>query len=166
MRDGIGWLATSDADDVGRLENGLELDSATVRAAVAREGRFLGWMRLRAEGTWRTWERRGDLAVALPPSLDWRLSALWENHFFREDGILQLAWYVTHRGEMTDPWFLTADYELPAYTRVDMIAGFRLVGTNLSVEMLNLTGEEARLSAGSVLHGSEMRWRLHWVFHY
>ncbi len=166
LRDGIGWLATSDADDVGRLENGLELDSATVRAAVAREGRFLGWMRLRAEGTWRTWERRGDLAVALPPSLDWRLSALWENHFFREDGILQLAWYVTHRGEMTDPWFLTADYELPAYTRVDMIAGFRLVGTNLSVEMLNLTGEEARLSAGSVLHGSEMRWRLHWVFHY
>lgn len=164
LRDGIGWAPRPDQPTAGQWQNGLELDAATVRVAVGREGRFLGWARVQAAGTWRTWSQTGDLRAALPPEVDWRLTVLWENHLFREDGILQLGLFLGHRGEMNDPWDLAGPTSLPAITRLDAIAGFRLVGTNLSVGLDNLTGADSRLTAGAVDHGLELRWRLHWVF--
>ncbi|HOX26265.1 MAG TPA: hypothetical protein PLL30_06710 [Candidatus Krumholzibacteria bacterium] len=166
LRNGIGWRPEGGTGDTGRWHNGLELDSASVRAALAREGRFLGWIRLRAEGSWRTWRQHDDLRLALPPELAWRVSALWENHFFREDGILQLAAYLHGRGEMDDPWSLATPYPLPAATYLDAIVGFRLVGTDLSLELRNLTGSGNALSAGALASPAELRWRLNWVFHY
>jgi len=166
LRDGIGWGALAGETDVGRWENGFDLDSATMRAAVSRGGRFLGWVRLRAEGSYRTWKQHGDLHQTLPPETDWQISALWENHFFQEDGVLQLAIQAHNRGAMNDPWYLASPVPLPAYTRVDGIAGFRLVGTNLSAEILNLTGAATQTSAGAMADGFQVRWRLNWVFHF
>jgi hypothetical protein len=169
LRHGIGWRRIDGPDGdagAGRWDNGLSMDSATLRATIAREGRFLGWVRLWASGAVRTVNIDSDLAVAQPPSGDWEVTALWENHFFEEDGILQLGCTVHNRGAMDDPWHLAAATPLPAVTRVDAIAGFRLVGTNLGIEFLNLTGEQSQLTAGSRLHGFEYRWRLNWVFHY
>jgi len=166
LREGIGWRPADGGAETGRWENGLALDSATIRAAVARQGRCLGWLRVRAEGTWRTWEQHDLRRLALPPAFAWQVSALWEQHFFREDGILQLAGFFHGRGELDDPWSLAASAPLPATTTLDAIIGFRLVGTNLSLELLNLAGAGAQLSAGSVDHDLELRWRLNWVFHY
>jgi hypothetical protein len=166
LRDGIAWRPVTAGANTGRWDNGLALDSATVRAQIAREGRFLGWLRVRAHAAWRTWDEQGDLHVPLPPPLNWQLAALWENHFFEEDGILQLAWYLRHRGELDDPWFLSTAYGLPSWTVLDMVVGFRLLGADLGLELLNLAGGGSRLSAGTVSPGLEMRWRLHWVFHY
>jgi len=164
LRDGIGWEALPDQATVGRWQNGLELDAATVRLSAGREGRFLGWARLGAAATWRSWQRGDALRTALPPELDWRLTFLWENHLFREDGIVQLGAFLHHRGEMSDPWDLAGELRLPAITQLDLLLGFRLVGTNLGIELANVTGAAARLSAGAVDHGLELRWRLHWVF--
>lgn len=164
LRDGIAWAADPGTPATGRWRNGLDLDGTTVRLSVAREGRFLGWVRIRAAGTWRHWSQSGDLRWARPPERDWRLSLLWENHLFREDGIIQLGAFLTRRGAMDDPWDLAGPTPLPAITRLDAIVGFRLVGTNLSLGLGNLTGAESRLSAGAVDHGLELRWRLHWVF--
>jgi hypothetical protein len=164
LRDGIGWIPDLDDPETGTWTNGVELDATTVRLAAGREGRFLGWIRLQAAGTWRSWSEAGDARVALPPELDWRLSVLWENHFFREDGIVQLGAFLRHRGEMADPWDLSGGTDLPAITRVDLIAGFRLVGTNLSAELVNVGGAGSVLTANAVDHGTELRWRLHWVF--
>ena len=166
LRDGIGWQALAGETTVGRWQNGLELDSTTVQAAVSRGGRFLGWVRVRAEGSYRTWQQRGELRQALPPETDWLISALWENHFFQEDGVLQLAIQVHNRGEMNDPWYLATPEPLAAFTRVDGIAGFRLVGTNLSAEFLNLAGADMQSSAGTMADDFQVRWRLHWVFHF
>jgi hypothetical protein len=166
LRDGIGWQALPGENNVGRWTNGLELDSTTLRAAISRGGSFLGWLRFRAEGSYRSWTQRGEARIGLPPELNWQVSLLWENHFFREDGILQLAGIVHHRGAMDDPWYLADPIALEATTRVDAIVGFRLVGTNLSASLLNVTGAENRLTAGSMDHGFEVRWRLNWVFHF
>lgn len=166
LRDGIGWQPLEPGADTGRWQNGVALDGVTVRGSVAREGRFWGWLRFRADGTWRSWSQAEGPRIALPPGADWQLTALWENHFFQEDGILQLGWFLHNRGALDDPWFLSSAYRLPAITRLDMLIGFRLVGTDLGVELRNLAGGGSRLSAGAVDHGTELRWRLHWVFHY
>jgi len=166
LRNGIGWQPLAGSAATGRWQNGVELDATTVRAGLARQGRFWGWLRISADIGWHTWTRHDELRIALPPQTDWRVAALWENHFFREDGILQLGWYLHQRGAMDDPWFLADSVAVPAATSLDMVASFRLLGADLGVELLNLTGAGARLSAGAVAPGSELRWRLHWVFHY
>ena len=166
LRDGIGWRPLAADTTAGRWDNGLDLDAATIRASLAREGRCLGWLQLRADATWRTWHERGDLRAALPPAWDWRLSVLWEEHFFQEDGILQLGWYLHNRGDCDDPWFLAAPVALPTLTRLDMIVGFRLVGTDLGLEIRNLAGAGQRESAGALAGGREQRRRLPWVVHY
>lgn len=166
LRDGIGWRPLADDAFAGRWENGLVLDSATVRASLAREGRLLGWLRLRADAAWRSWRQKDELRFAAPPAWDWRVAVLWEQHFFQEDGILQCGWFLHSRGELDDPWFLAEPIGLPAMTALDMIIDFRLVGTNLGIEVLNLAGGGSRLTAGAIDHERELRWRLHWVFHY
>ncbi len=166
LRDGIGWQPLDGQTYVGRWQNGLELDSATIRAAISREGRFLGWIRARAQGTYRHWNEAGDLQFSRPPESDWQISVLWENHFFSEDGILQLAGFVHNRGAMDDPWFLAEPIPLDSYVRVDAIVGFRLVGTNLSAEFINLTSTRHQYSAGALSDSMDLRWRLNWVFHF
>lgn len=166
LGDGIGWRRLPGEADVGRWQNGLELDSTTLRAAISREGRFLGWIRARLQGSYRSWREGGDLLWSRPPETDWQLAVLWENHFFAEDGIVQLAGFLRNRGAMDDPWSLAEPVALPSFTSLDAIAGFRLVGTNLSVEFVNLTETRHQLSAGAVSDRMNLRWRLNWVFHY
>ncbi|MEZ4388355.1 MAG: hypothetical protein R3D98_12430 [Candidatus Krumholzibacteriia bacterium] len=166
LRHGIGWEATVDDPTVGRLVNGVDLDATTVTARLGRQGRFLGWVRFEAAGAWHTVQRRDALRIALPPDLDWRLSAVWEQRYFQEDGIVQLALYYHNRGAMDDPWSWSRAVALGSVTSLDAIAGFRLVGTNLSVELDNLMGAEARLTANAAAPPRELRWRLHWTFMY
>ncbi len=163
LEDGIGWRA-QDGTRTGRWANGLDLRSHTIRAGLSREGRFLGWVRVQADAAWRGWTRDGDVRIALPPRQDWQVGVLWENHFFDEDGILQVGWFLDHRGEMDDPWYLARRIVLPATTQQDLVLGFRLVGTNLGIALLNLTDQRVLTSAGSLTDGRQMRWRLHWTF--
>jgi hypothetical protein len=164
LEDGLGWRPDSLGAFTGETANGLALDSHTWRLSASREGRCLGWVRLHAQATLRGWSQEGDVRVALPPRRDWRVTAMWENHFFAEDGILELAWIVEHRGVMEDPWYLAAPIELAAYTLHDAYVGFRLVGTQLGVAFVNVLDTRAELSAGALSPGREMRWRLHWTF--
>jgi len=164
LEDGLGWRPDSLGAVTGQTANGLELDSHTLRVSVGHEGRFLGWVRLRAQGSLRGWSHEGDVRIALPPRRDWRLSAMWENHLFQEDGIVEAAWFIEHRGAMEDPWYLAAPVELEAYTLHDAYVGFCLVGTHLGVAFLNVLDTRAELSAGALSPGRQMRWRLHWTF--
>ncbi len=166
LRHGIGWEPDEQDPERGTLVNGVAMESATVRARIATARRLYGWLRLEAEGAWHTWERDDDLRVAMPPRVRFRLGALWEQRFFVEDGIAQLAAYLHNRGVMDDPWFLAAPVALPASTSLDLIAGFRLVGTDLSAELCNVLGAGRQVSANAVATPLELRWRLHWVFHY
>ncbi len=166
LRHGIGWDASVADTEVGRLTNGVALDAAAVTARIGGAGRFLGWLRWQAEGTWQSLQQDDDLQLALPPTLQYRLSAVWEQRFFEEDGITQLAAYWHNRGAMDDPWAWSRPVELAAISSLDVIAGFRLVGTNLSMEMRNLLGGESRLTANAVSEPREFRWRLHWTFHH
>lgn len=166
LRDGIAWRPAQPGATVGHWDNGLALDSATVRAGLAREGWLFGWLRLHADGAWRTWQAQGDVRTALPPPVNYQLTVLWEQHFFQEDGILQLGWFLHNRGALDDPWHLAEPLALPALTRLDMLVGFRLLGADLGLEFLNLVGGGGRLTAGALDHGLELRWRLHWSFHY
>lgn len=166
LRHGIGWQADVDDTERGRLVNGVALEAATVRARLAGAWPLLGWLRWEAEGGWHTWRRDDDLELALPPTVQFRLSALWEQRFFAEDGILQLAGYWHNRSTMDDPWFLAAPVALPTLTQLDVIAGFRLIGTNLSVELRNVLGNGEQISANAVAEPMELRWRLHWTFHH
>jgi outer membrane receptor protein involved in Fe transport len=122
-------------------------------------------LRFRGAASWR---RAGD-AVAdravVPPEFDGRLQVLWENHFFREDGILQLGYQLAHRGAVNDPWSFDTPTALPAFTQHDAIVGFRLVGADLSLMIRNATDKRQTLSAGAVSYGRELFWRLRWVFY-
>lgn len=166
LRHGIGWEPSAADPRSGRWDNGVSLDATSLHGALSREGMLLGWYRLNASVSWHDWQRGDHLRLALPPLLHYRVSAVWEHHYFAEDGILQLAGYLYNRGAMCDPWYLAGDYDLPALTRFDAIVGFRLVGTNLSLEFGNILGHEARVSAGAMSSPFDVRWRLHWVFHY
>jgi hypothetical protein len=166
LRDGITWQATSGAPDEGRWSNDLALDSRRITGTVGRQGRFLGWGRLLLEGTWQQSDEREGRAAVLPPTLYLRSHLMWENHFFQEDGILQLALFSTRQGEMADPWDVTRSFRLPARTVHDLLVGFRLVGAHLSVGLRNLTGERTRMSSGAVSSGQELDLRLHWSWVY
>ena len=118
---GISWEAEAPGADVGTWNNGLEMDSARVTGRLAREGRFLGWGRMMLEGTWRDFQEKAGRASLLPPEYDLRLHLMWENHFFQEDGIFQLALLSNRRGPMADPCDVTRTYEIPARTLHDLV---------------------------------------------
>ncbi len=162
LRDGIGWRPLGGT--AGRWTNDLELDSAELVASLARRARLLGWLQLRAQSVWRAHDLRAGTPLFLPPERSSSLEVLWEARFFEEDGILEIGYLLQHRGPTDDPWLPGAEPLLPALTRQDLILGFRLVGTDLSLELRNLTDERAPVSAGAVADGRELRWRLHWTF--
>jgi len=166
LRHGIGWEARDDNQTVGQWRNGVELDATTVEASVGREGRCLGWGRIEAEAAWHGIDQIDDLVTPLPPAVSFRLSARWEQRFFQEDGITQLGAYLHNRGAMDDPWALSRPEELPSLTVLDVILGFRLVGTSLSAEVCNVLGAGEQLSASGMNEARELRWRIHWVFHH
>ena len=166
LTDGITWSATDPLSNQGVWNNSLKLDAARLTGSLGRQGRFLGWGRIMLEGTWQSFEEKSGHASFLPADKFLRLHLMWENHFFKEDGILQLALFSTRRGEMADPWDVTRTYRLPARTVHDLLVGFRLVGANLSLAIRNLTGEKTRMTAGAVSTGLEFDFRLHWGFRY
>lgn len=164
LTDGIHWVAQDDDPDRGRWANGLGLRSWRLTAAAAREGRFAGWLRLKAEGTWQGFEVTDGPAGPLPPGNWQRLRLDWENHFFKEDGILQVSLVSTRRATGNDPWDLTGTATLPARVNHDLLVGFRLVGAHLVLGMRNLAGDRQRLTAGALSPGRELDMRLEWAF--
>ncbi len=166
LRDGIAWEASADDPDRGAWQNGLDLTAVRLTASVAHAGRFLGWGRARLEGTWQNFDLTRGRTGNLPPEQMVRLHLMWENHFFQEDGILQLALLSTLQGERHDPWDASGETLLPSATIHDLIAGFRLVGVHLSLALRNLTGERAAMSAGARSPGQETQLRLSWTFHH
>lgn len=164
LTDGIHWVAEDGDPDSGRWANGLGMRSWRLTAAAAREGRFAGWLRLKAEGTWQGFEVTDGPAGPLPPK-DWqRLRLDWENHFFKEDGILQISFVSTRRATGSDPWDLTGTVILPARVNHDLLVGFRLVGAHLVLGMRNLAGDRQRLTSGALSPGRELDMRLEWAF--
>ncbi len=164
LEDGIMWEALPGEVTVGRWRNGLAMTSVRVTGRIERAGRFLGWGRALVEATWQQADETAGQAPFLPPEVSGRAALMWENHFFREDGILQLGLVGWRRGEMDDPWDVTRTYRLPARTQLDLLVGFRLVGAHLSLAFKNLTGERTQLSAGTWSSGQEMDMRLSWTF--
>ena len=142
------------------------MDSSRLTGSVAREGRFLGWGRVMVEGTWQQSDETAGHASFLPPERYLRSHLMWENHFFQEDGILQLALISTAQAEMADPWDVTRTSRLPARTVHDLLVGFRLVGAHLSVGIRNLTGERVQMTSGAWSTGQELDLRLHWNWVY
>ena len=166
LREGITWIADPGETNIGHWQNQLDMNSTRLTASIARQGRFLGWGRARLEGTWQNFDELNAPAAFLPPTKYLRMELMWEQHFFQEDGILQLALLSTYRGMMFDPWDVTRSVELPASTLSDLILGFRLLGTNISLNYRNVTDQRVRLSSGTLSPGREMDLRLHWVFLY
>lgn len=164
LTDGITWVPLAGETSEGRWQNGLEMDSASLTGRLEHQGRLLGWARVLLEGTWQTMDEKSGQAAFLPPTRSGRLGLFWENHFFGEDGILELGLLGRWRGPLDDPWDVTRSYELPACTTLDLLVGFRLVGANLSLAFKNLTGERTQLSAGTWSAGQETDLRLFWSF--
>jgi len=162
--DGIAWQPDTADPQRGRWVNGAGLDYRRVTAGVGHEGRFLGWGRIRYEGTWQDYTLNGLPPASLAPEKFGRLTLMWENHFFAEDGILELALIRTHVGAMADPWDPERTAVLPARTLTDLIVGFRLVGADISLAFRNLTGERYRLTTGAWGPGPETVMRLAWRF--
>ena len=129
-------------------------------------GKFLGWLRMRLTSTWRGSDLSAGQRPNLPPERSARFQALWENHFFNGDGIVQLGYFLEYRGEMSDAWSVDQSYLLPAYTIQNAMIGLRLVGTNLTLAILNLDDQQVLLSAGALSPRQELRWRLHWIFYH
>ncbi len=166
LREGITWVADLGESTIGHWQNQLDMNSTRLTASISRQGRFLGWGRARLEGTWQDFDELGALASFLPPAKYLRMELMWEQHFFQEDGIVQLALLSTYRGPMGDPWDVHRQRELPAATSSDLLVGFRLLGTNISLNFRNVTDQRIRLSSGTLSPGREMDLRLHWVFLY
>lgn len=166
LSDGITWVAEEPGALSGTWRNALEMNSTRVTASLAREGRLLGWARARLEGTWQNFDETTARAAFLPPEKYLRMELMWEQHFFREDGIVQLALLTTHRGPLDDPWDPTRQVTLPAGTTHDFLVGFRLVGAHLSMNFRNLTDQRVRLSSAALSPGRELDLRLDWTFLY
>ena len=166
LRHGICWRNSEEQPYQGQWRNDLAMASTRLTGSVGRQGRFLGWARVRLEGTWQDTEETEGTAPILLPEQMVRLALLWENHFFQEDGILQIALYSTRRTEMPDPWDLTRATVLPAATWHDLLVGFRLVGADLGLAIRNLTDQRIRLSSAAWSHGREIEMRLRWTFLY
>ncbi len=166
LKNGITWQPLAGATDQGIWANDLEMESSRLTGTIGREGRFLGWGRLMLEGTWQQSDETAGRASFLPPKRYLRTHVMWENHFFKEDGILQLALFSTLQGEMADPWDVTRTSQLPSRTVHDLLVGFRLVGATLSMGLRNLTGERVRLTSGALSSGQDVDMRLHWAWVY
>ncbi len=166
LRDGITWRADPDDPGRGTWANDLDLTAwrAGLRATTA--GRFLGWLRATAEGTWQGYDVSAGNPGPLPPGNWQRLRLDWEQHFFREDGILELSLVTTRRAAAGDPWDLAGTVQLPARTNHDLLVGFRLVGTHLVLGVRNLADQRQRLTAGALSPGRELDLRLDWGFRY
>lgn len=166
LENGITWRESPGTSNSGQWFNDLRMDSQRLTASVSRDGRFLGWARLKLEGTWQESDEKAGRAAFLPPQKYLRAQVMWENHFFNEDGILQLVLYSTLQGEMADPWDVTRTAQLPSRTVHDLLLGFRLVGAHISFGIRNLTGERTRLTSGALSTGQEIDLRLHWAWVY
>jgi len=166
LTDGITWVADPVETDTGRLSNALTMNSTRLTASVGRQGRFLGWGRIKLQGTWRSFDETAARAAFLPPKQQLRLELMWENHFFQEDGILQLALFSTHQGEMADPWDPSRSQIIPAATLHDLVVGFRLAGAHLSLAFRNLTDQRVQQTAAAWTPGRELDLRLNWTFLY
>ncbi len=164
LRDGIAWQAADDEATTGRWANDLDLTAWRLDARLSRAGSFLGWARVCAEGTWQGFDVTGGQA-ALPPGNWQRLRVDWENHFFREDGILQVSLLTTRRAPADDPWDVTGQWQLPARISHDLLLGFRLTGAHLTLGVRNLAGTRQQLASGALSPGREMDMRLEWAFH-
>jgi hypothetical protein len=163
---GISWVSSEGDADTGTWQNHLKMDASRLTGTLGRQGRFLGWARMKLEGTWQKYDITEGTAWRLPPENYIRLEMLWENHFFQEDGILQLALLSTRRGEMSDPWDPSGLSRLSSATWHDLVLGFRLVGAHISFAFRNLTDQRYATSANTLAPGREMDMRLRWVFHY
>jgi hypothetical protein len=166
LEGGISWHAAADDPDRGRWANELDLTAWRLTARASHAGRFLGWARVAAEGTWQGFDVTGGQAGALPPEQWQRLRVDWENHFFSEDGILQISLLSTRRSEAADPWDVTGTYLVPARTNHDLLVGFRLVGVHLALGLRNLTDQRQQLTSGAWSPGFEWDSRVEWHFPY
>ncbi len=164
VEDGITWVPSAPGSESGRLANGVAMDYTRLTAAVGHQGRFLGWGRIRYEGTWQDFSSTGLQPAFMPPDTYTRLTVMWENHLFAEDAVLEVALFRTHVGAMSDPWDVTGSYGIPARTLTDLVVGFRLVGADLSLALRNLTGERYRLTGNAWGPGRETVMRLSWNF--
>lgn len=164
LSDGITWVPAAGDPDRGRWDNALTMDTSRVTASLGREGRFLGWGRIFIEQTWQDFAETQGRAAFLPPEEYLRIRLLWENHFFAEDGILQLGLFTTRVPETNDPWDVTRSTLIPGRTVHDLIVGFRLVGAHISLAFRNLTGDKYRQTAASYASPQELDLRLSWTF--
>jgi len=164
LADGIAWRVDTVDPNLGRWANDLDLKAWRLTTRASRAGRFLGWVRVAAEGTWQGFDVTAGRPGSLPPEQWQRLRLDWENHFFQEDGILQVSLLSTRRSEATDPWDVTGTYLLPARTNHDLLVGFRLVGAHLILGLRNLTGARQQLTSGAWSPGQEMDMRVEWGF--
>lgn len=164
LRGGIAWRADDPEGTSGRWANDLDLTAWRLGARLAREGRFLGWARVCAEGTWQGFDVTSG-RTALPPEHWQRLRVDWENHFFQEDGILQVSLLTTRRAAASDPWDVTGQWWLPARLNHDLLLGFRLTGAHLTLGLRNLAGTRQQLASGALSPGREIDMRLEWAFH-
>ena len=163
---GIAWTPVPGQSNTGRWSNDLAMGSHALTGRLEWGGKFLGWLRMRLTSTWRGSDLSAGQRPNLPPERSARFQALWENHFFHGDGIVQLGYFLEYRGEMSDAWSVDQSYLLPAYTIQNAMIGLRLVGTNLTLAILNLDDQQVLLSAGALSPRQELRWRLHWIFYH
>jgi hypothetical protein len=166
LRDGITWTADAGDESRGHWRNDLDLDAGFLVVGAERAGRFAGWARLGAQAAWRTYDVRAGEPVFLAPERSLTAHLLWEHRFFLEDGILEVGYWLQRRGPTDDPWWPGTAVLLDAVTMHDAILAFRLVGTELSLRLHNLTDERQQLSTGALADGREIRYRLHWSFSY
>jgi len=166
LTDGITWQYDGNGTNSGSWNQGLHMNSTRITGQVAREGRFLGWGGVRLEGTWQKFDEKEGQAAFLPPEKSARMELKWENHFFKEDGILQVALMTWWKGQMADPWDVSRQSILPETTRMDLILGFRLVGANISIALRNLADQKVQMTTNSWSTEKEFQWRINWTFLY
>ncbi len=164
LRRGIGWQSSGDAAGAtGRWDNALELDAWAVTASVTFHQNLFGLLRARAEATRRGCDVRAGVPLGLPPERSASLSVDWEHDAFHGDGVFELGYRLESCGVYDDPWVPGVDFELPARTLHHLLLGFRLLGADLSLGLLNLADDVAPVAAGTLAEGRQLRLRLEWT---
>jgi hypothetical protein len=164
LRDGINWEPLSLGSNNGRWTNRLELDSRVYEVSATRRGEFAGRYRLQARLVSRDMDLIQGTRLGLPPERSATAHVFWERAMFAGDGILECGYILDHNSAMPDPWLPGTDIEMPSATFHHLTLGFRLVGADLGMDLLNLTNQQVQLSSGALSNGFERRWRLHWTF--